>query len=902
MAYVNLSKMPSPNREYSVGFDTLAGGLNLQELDYRISNNESPEMKNLMWREGVLSCRDGQVWVGDTPVELGTFHASYERLWRGFMFAHIDNKIYKVDPETAEAEVLYTATEDRAPIIVINPTSKTVNLNGNVRFGVVASGDGLSYQWQYMNSDDTDWHDSNATGNRTNVISFTGVAAANGRKYRCKVTNEYGSAYSSAATTTVIIPENASTGRGGDPEGGLLTGPLRDEEPVPVQIPMSVKGKFFPYNEKLYYKTEGFYIVIEYDPDSETFTAHDVGGYIPVTYINCTPVNGSGTIYQPENRLSEYKTLWYNSAFTLTVSASTGLSASIESSYFRMRINTPGTYTFTYNGSNWQLNGENVDPLDYGITVGGTPTNGSTLTVVYKFVNEYYLPISVDSVDQITVDGFEQAQESIAIEANATYIHPEVDIAVWRTVANTTDEYDFIYDYNNTTWKLNGSPVDPATYGITYTIDTGEYLVNNDQITVTYIRGDYWLDAEAGKITFFVAPKVTYPETNNTVHVTYSKENELAYNNIMDCRYVEVYGGTGALCIVLAGCSTQPNAYFWNGQTSISMDASYFPMTQYQLAGDGVDPITGFGKQQGYLIIFKNRSIGRTSLTTATVEGRTTIDLPYVAINAKIGCDLPYTIQLIENNLVWCNTDRGVHFLANTSAAYENNVADLSDKINESGASWNAGLLYDVRKVDSDLVVSHDDEKHYWLVVDGHVWMWDYYISNYKNPSWFFFDNVNGLGFVQELSDVWHFDIKGRLTHFERVYFDYDPSSTGKGAIDKILRFATQYFGTYDNYKTVNSVVINTRSDTDSILDLTYMTDYEVRKDLTPLVSIAWRLVPRNLERRNLEGSGFAKVFRRKAHCRRIQYFTMKLENKTPGMDMSIVSAQIFYVYQGRQR
>ena len=240
--------------------------------------------------------------------------------------------------------------------------------------------------------------------------------------------------------------------------------------------------------------------------------------------------------------------------------------------------------------------------------------------------------------------------------------------------------------------------------------------------------------------------------------------------------------------------------------------------------------------------------------------------------------------------------------MANTSAAYENNVADLSDKINESGASWNAGLLYDVRKVDSDLVVSHDDEKHYWLVVDGHVWMWDYYISNYKNPSWFFFDNVNGLGFVQELSDVWHFDIKGRLTHFERVYFDYDPSSTGKGAIDKILRFATQYFGTYDNYKTVNSVVINTRSDTDSILDLTYMTDYEVRKDLTPLVSIAWRLVPRNLERRNLEGSGFAKVFRRKAHCRRIQYFTMKLENKTPGMDMSIVSAQIFYVYQGRQR
>ena len=831
MAYVNLSKMPDPKREYTVNFDTLAGGLNLQELDYRIGNNESPEMKNLMWREGVLSCRDGQTWVktdaSGAPVSLGTFHASYDRIWNGYMFVHANNKIYAVDPESGDSTLLYTAVDNT----------------------------------------------------------------------------------------------------------------------------MAERGKFFPYNEKLYYKTHGFYVVIEYDWLTHTFSASDVEGYVPVTYINCTPINGSGTVYQPENRLSASKTLWYNASYTLTASPSEGLSVSIESSYFRMKNNTPGTYVFTYDGTKWELNSEEVDPLDYGITVGGTPQNGSTITVVYRFINEYYLPLSPDSIDDITVDGIEQTEESAQVTVSREALTVTFDKSVWRGIVTVSGTYEFIYDYDalpEATWELDGVAVDLADYGLAVTAGSP---VTDDKITVVYVRGNFWLDQGLRKVTFFVAPPVTYPETNNTVHITYSKSNELAYSNIMDCLYAEVYGGTGALCIVMAGSLDQPNAYFWNGQTSISMDASYFPMTQYQLAGDGTDPVTGFGKQQGYLIIFKERSVGRTSLSTATVNDRTTIDLPYTAINAKIGCDLPYTIQLVENNLTWCNTDRGVHFLANTSSAYENNVVCLSDKVNDQGSSWNAGLLYDVRSVIGEAVSSMDDEKRYWLVVNGHVWLWDYYISNYKNPSWFFFDNINGLGFVQEHDSVWHFDALTRLTHFERVYFDYDPSTdpvpaeefsdeatyqvgdyciykgdiyqcvveikragdwdptqwilfnpTGPGAIDKVLRFATQYFGTYDNYKTVNSVIINTRSDTDSVIDLTYMTDYEVRGDLTPLVSVAWRLVPRNLEKRNLSGSGFAHSFRRKAHCRRIQYFTMKMENNTPGMDMSVVSAQIFYTYQGRQR
>lgn len=97
MAYVNLSHMPDPKTEYTVDFRKLNGGLNLKELDYRLDNNESPAMKNLIWIDGVLNSRDGQVWTIDDK-SIGAGYAMYERKFNGCLFAHIDDGIYCCDP------------------------------------------------------------------------------------------------------------------------------------------------------------------------------------------------------------------------------------------------------------------------------------------------------------------------------------------------------------------------------------------------------------------------------------------------------------------------------------------------------------------------------------------------------------------------------------------------------------------------------------------------------------------------------------------------------------------------------------------------------------------------------------------------------------------------------------
>lgn len=621
MSYkAKMNILPGARRESAVSFATLGGGLNLWELDYRLDTDESPEMKNLIWRDGALSCRDGQVWFSGEGSQ-GRGHAAFEKLFHGWILAHIGDTLCAFD----------TAAE-------------------RVEAAVLCSG----------------------------------------------------------------VPEN--------------------------------RGSFFLYGDELFYKNRGAYIRIALD--SGSLTAAPVPGYTPVTVINASPLDGSGELYQPENRLSGAKTLWYNAV---------------------------------------------------------------------EGAADYFLPVSdIDSVDAVSVDG--------------------------RSL--------------------------------------------NENL-------DYTVDRRAGKITFASPPPVTDPPTNNSVSVTYTKANPEAYNSVMSCPYAATYGGTGALCIVLGGCEAQPNAYFWNGN-NIAMDPGYFPVTQYQLAGDSHDAVTGFGRQQSYLIIFKESSVGRSSMGTQELDGRAVIDLPYVPINSRIGCDLPWTIRLVENNLVWCNAEQGVQMLRDSSSAYENNIRCLSRKVN--GTEARGGLLEDVRAGGKDSVCSCDDGHRYWLCANGHAWLWDYELSAESKPAWFYYTGIEARSFIREYDELFHLNAGGRLTVFRRVFADYD------GPIEKVFRFATQLFGGYDALKNVNSVIIAMRSDTNAEVRLTYITDYERREDPTTMKAMCWLLSPRNLAFRSLRGRGFAEVFRRRPLCRRVRHFTMRLENSRTGEDLSVVSAQIFYTYQGRQR
>lgn len=513
-----------------------------------------------------------------------------------------------------------------------------------------------------------------------------------------------------------------------------------------ITVPQA-RGTFFRYGDALYYKNPGGYFKISYDPVGPSFTAAPVEAYAPIILINTEPTTAAGDEYQPENRLSPVKTVWYS-------------------------------------------------------TVSG--------------VKVYQLPAKeVDSVDRVEVD---------------------------ETV---------------------------LTSGTEYTVDL-----------------------TAGTITFTTEPTHHDPARANTVKITFTKENPEAMASIMDCPYAAVYGGNQNVCVVVGGCKAQPNAYFWCGNHA-AMDPGYFPFEQYNFAGDTEEKITGFGKQQNMLVILKEHSVGRADFgTTEMASGRLLLEMPYTAINSRIGCDLPWTIKLVENNLVFCNTEQGVHLVKDSSAAYENNIVCISRNVN--GSEQRSGLLEAVRG--NALAVGVDDDRRYWVVAGGAAYVWDYQLSGYSDPSWFYYTNIGGVAFFRHNELLYHLDGSGRVTLFQRTFTDYE------GPIEKVYQFATQNMGGYDRLKDVVSVLFSVRSDTDTVVRITYMTDYENREDLTPIRSFSWRLVPRNLAYRFLGVRRFATVARRKPGCRHIRHFSMRLENNELATDLSVVSAQIFYTYQGRER
>lgn len=703
---VTLNTYPSYAKTYAVDFPKLNGGLNIRELDYRLGVNQSPNMKNLWWQDGVLQCRDGQRFLSSST-EFGTGFACAEALFHGRVFFHIGNGIYQTTPP--------------AP------------------------------------------------------VGTSGVAAAD------------------FTLTPVVtdVPEN--------------------------------RGTFFRYGGDLLYKNRGGFYRIEYDGETDAFTAVDMSlvenAYIPVILLNASPENGSGTEYQPENRLNPSKEVHYNAAETRELVTKTADGEAAEFLLGKTASADQLSRVYAVYAENTLLSktAYTVDLEAGKVSFTSAPPDGTVLIFDLRLgVTEYHLPVKeVDAVTRVTVDGEDKV------------------------------------------------------------VDT-----------------DYTVDLTEGVVTFVKAPPVTDPATNNTVEIVYSKANDDAKAAIMDCCYATVVGNGDNLCIMLAGCKAQSNAVFWNSNDNLSMNPGYFPISYYNLCGDSEEVVTGFGKQYDDLILLKESSVGKLEFSVEDVNGRDSVSFKYQSINAKIGCDLPWSIQLVENNVVFCNTHRGVHVVASSSAALENNIVCVSDNVNGEGR---IGLLFDVRS--ADIVVSTDDNERYWLCANGHVYAWDYHVSSSSDPSWFYFSSIRGIAyFADDENRLYHLDALGRVTIFERSFSDYGE------AIDKIYTFPTQYFGSYDRLKDILYVLITVRSDTDTEVKIRYDTDYERRVDPTPIRSFSWRMSPRNLSRRCLSTNRFGLVAKRRPGCRHVRHFSLTLGNNVAAEDLAIVSAQIYYRYQGKER
>ena len=97
-------------------------------------------------------------------------------------------------------------TEAVALAIIAQPADFTGKVGDTVRFTVEATGEGLTYQWQYLTPSGK-WVNSGMTGNKTATLSMSFTEARLQYSFRCIVTDGSGD---SAASNTVKLLKNGS--------------------------------------------------------------------------------------------------------------------------------------------------------------------------------------------------------------------------------------------------------------------------------------------------------------------------------------------------------------------------------------------------------------------------------------------------------------------------------------------------------------------------------------------------------------------------------------------------------------------------------------------------------------------------------------------------------------------
>ena len=163
----------------------------------------------------------------------------------------------------------------------------------------------------------------------------------------------------------------------------------------------------------------------------------------------------------------------------------------------------------------------------------------------------------------------------------------------------------------------------------------------------------------------------------------------------------------------------------------------YFSENCYMYVGDKQGGVTGFGKQSDMLVVFKESETYFTkytrndSITAEQLINQSVVDysansvfFPLTLIHSGIGCDLPESIQLCRNRLVWATKSGKIYTLVSNDQYSERNIYEVGEMIKRRLSQALAS---------EDLCVSSVDWNGYYvLLCNREVYLMDYNSSGYQ--------------------------------------------------------------------------------------------------------------------------------------------------------------------------
>ena len=396
------------------------------------------------------------------------------------------------------------------------------------------------------------------------------------------------------------------------------------------------------------------------------------------------------------------------------------------------------------------------------------------------------------------------------------------------------------------------------------------------------ITSEFTVNKSTGEVTFNVAPSAG---TNNVVITAY-KTFEKLRENILNCKVGIEFSNR----MFLAGNRELANYYFASGLND-NADASYFPQ-KYQYSIKGSDKaVTGFKVHYNKLVVFKEEL---TCTVTASIGLDNEASFPIEFLNTDVGCDIPNSIQLINNNIVFANTYGGVHMIVSTDVIGEKAIVPISRNVN--GTHDRPGLIYE-DLTELKRACSIDFNNKYYLCVGSKCYIWDYkdnYNVNYPNKlKWFIWDNINAYRFAVRGNQLLygHKDI-GMLCRFNASTSDF-----GNG-IKGVWKSKLIDFGYPDYLKTISYIWYTCKANAASDIKINYYNDSGdvVSSAVIPaseLSSFEWGRF--GWDSFSWSVQKFAPTLRLKAKIKKVRYFQIELTNDKVNENLSIINLVIKY-------
>lgn len=217
-------------------------------------------------------------------------------------------------------------------------------------------------------------------------------------------------------------------------------------------------------------------------------------------------------------------------------------------------------------------------------------------------------------------------------------------------------------------------------------------------------------------------------------------------DKIFECTKACTYGGTtaGGTRVFLTGNKEYPGYYFH----SELLSPFHFRRLSYDILGNGSESINCLARQKSDLIAFCDKSIYRIKYTFDSQDGP---DFIVSEISNRIGSDIPGSVQLIDNRLVFANSGSGIHIIVSSEFTDELSIRNISANIN--GFEGGTGFLSEDKDSIKNCISIDFDRKYILVCPSGNAYVWDYGNSPYvcgddpliseKRLYWYFFDKIS---------------------------------------------------------------------------------------------------------------------------------------------------------------